>query len=133
MSLDESAVLHRSLRFIPQKIVGGKGSYVELENGQKFLDSTGGAAVACIGHGNEEVKAAVMKQMDEVSYCHSVFFGTSVFEELASLLVESTGGEMTKVFIVSSGISAYFSPFIALMFWSIHDIFICPFQSFFPS
>ena len=111
MGSDESAVLHRSLRFVPHKIVGGKGRYVQLDNGQRFLDSTGGAAVTCIGHGNEDVKAAVMKQMDEISYCHSVFFGSRPFEDLASLLVESTGGKMSKVYIVNSGISTLLPPF----------------------
>ncbi|KAK2751105.1 hypothetical protein FQN57_000180 [Myotisia sp. PD_48] len=97
-----SSVLHRDLSFVPQKAVGGQGSYILLDNGQKLLDSTGGAAVSCLGHGNEKVKDAIKKQMDEISYIHSLYFATNAFEDLASLLTESTGGQMSKVFIANS-------------------------------
>lgn len=98
-----SSVLHRDTRFIPKKAIGGKGSYIFLEDGQKFLDSTGGAAVSCLGHGHEEVTKAVVDQLTQFSYCHSAFFGTQVAEDLANFLVDSTGGKLTKLFVVSSG------------------------------
>jgi adenosylmethionine-8-amino-7-oxononanoate aminotransferase len=98
-----SAILHRDTRFIPKKAVGGKGSYIFLEDGTKFLDSTGGAAVSCLGHGHEGVTQVIKDQMDQLSYCHSAFFGTQVAEELAQLLVDSTGGKLSKLFVVSSG------------------------------
>ena len=44
--------------------------------------------------------------MEEVSYCHSLFYGTTATEELGDLLIESTGGEMARVFVVSSGSEA---------------------------
>lgn len=100
----ESAVLHRDTHFIPKKAVGGKGCYIFLEDGTKFLDSTGGAAVSCLGHGNEHVNKAIRDQMDQISYCHSAFFGTQVTEDLATFLTESTGGKLSKLFVVSSGI-----------------------------
>lgn len=90
---------------MPKKAVGGEGVWIYLEDGTRFLDSTGGAAVSCVGHGNETVKRAISAQMDELSYCHSAFFGTNVAEELADFLVESTGGVLSKVFVVSSGSS----------------------------
>ncbi|KAJ5712110.1 hypothetical protein N7488_006266 [Penicillium malachiteum] len=101
-----SAVLHRDTHFIPKKAIGGKGSYIFLEDGTKFLDSTGGAAVSCLGHGHEGVQQAIKDQIDQISYCHSAFFGTNVTEELAQLLVDSTGGKLSKLFIVSSGSEA---------------------------
>ncbi|KAM5435374.1 hypothetical protein McanMca71_005351 [Microsporum canis] len=101
-----SAVLHRNLKLVPQKVIGGKGCYVILEGGQRLLDSTGGAAVCCLGHGNEKVKEAMKKQMDEISYTHSLFFSTSAFEDLATFLAKSTGGRLPKVFIANSGSEA---------------------------
>jgi adenosylmethionine-8-amino-7-oxononanoate aminotransferase len=98
-----SAILHRDTRFVPKKAIGGKGCYVFLEDGTKFLDATGGAAVSCLGHGNEQVTQIIKDQMDQISYCHSAFFGTQVAEDLAKLLVDSTGGKLSKVFITSSG------------------------------
>lgn len=40
---------------------------------------------------------------DGVAYCHSLFFATSAAEQLASLLIDSTNGEMARAFFVSSG------------------------------
>ncbi|EKV18827.1 Aminotransferase, class III [Penicillium digitatum PHI26] len=72
------------------------------EDGTKFLDATGGAAVSCLGHGNEQVAQIIKDQMDQISYCHSAFFSTQVAEDLAKLLVDSTEGKLSKVFITSS-------------------------------
>ncbi|KAL2824932.1 pyridoxal phosphate-dependent transferase [Aspergillus cavernicola] len=101
-----SAVLHRDTRFIPRKAVGGKGSYLFLEDGTKFLDSTGGAAVSCLGHGHEKVSQAITDQVKKISYCHTAFFGTEVSEELARFLVDSTDGKLSKLYVVSSGSEA---------------------------
>jgi adenosylmethionine-8-amino-7-oxononanoate aminotransferase len=98
-----SAVLHRDTRFLPKKAVGGKGSYLFLEDGTKFLDSTGGAAVSCLGHGHEKVGQAIVDQFKQIEYCHTAFFGTDVSEELARFLVDSTGGRLSKLFVISSG------------------------------
>ena len=48
-----SVVLHRSLHFDPHRVLSAKGHYLHLSNGQRIFDATGGAAVACLGHGNE--------------------------------------------------------------------------------
>jgi adenosylmethionine-8-amino-7-oxononanoate aminotransferase len=100
-----SAVLHRNIHQVPKQAVRAKGSYIFLENGQKILDATGGAAVSCLGHGNDEVNQAIMAQLNQISYCHTAFFGIKAFEELATLLVNSTGQRLTKLFVISSGMS----------------------------
>ncbi|GMG29534.1 unnamed protein product [Aspergillus oryzae] len=104
--LNNSAVLHRDTRFLPRNAVGGKGIYIFLEDGTKFLDSTGGAAVSCLGHGHEKVKQAIIDQTNTISYCHTAFFGTGVSEELAQFLVDSTGGKLSKVYMISSAVEA---------------------------
>lgn len=106
-----SAVLHRDTHFIPRKAVGGKGCYLFLEDGTKFLDSTGGAAVSCLGHGHEQINQAIKDQIDQISYCHSAFFGTQVTEDLATFLTESTGKKLSKLFVVSSGMAFADVPF----------------------
>lgn len=104
--VNNSAVLHRDTRFLPKKAIGGKGSYIFLEDDTKFLDSTGGAAVSCLGHGHEKVSQTIINQINKLAYCHTAFFGTEVSEELAQFLVDSTGGKLSKVYIVSSGSEA---------------------------
>ncbi|OCL12886.1 PLP-dependent transferase [Glonium stellatum] len=102
----KSAILHRHIHHNPITVVGASGNYLELSNGQKILDATGGAAVSCLGHGHPRVREAIIQQMNNVSYCHSLFFGTLAGEGLGEELVNSTGGQMSKAFIVSSGSEA---------------------------
>ncbi|KAF2708213.1 PLP-dependent transferase [Pleomassaria siparia CBS 279.74] len=101
-----SSVLHQQIKKDPPKIVSGKGNYLIDSNGDEKFDASGGAAVVSIGHGNTRVKDAVIKQMDQVSYCYLPFFTTEPAEKLAKELVDSTSGNMSKVFIVSSGTEA---------------------------
>lgn len=106
---------------MPKKAVGGQGSYIFLEDGTKFLDSTGGAAVSCLGHGHKMVSQAIKDQIDQISYCHSAFFGTGVAEDLAQFLVDSTGGKLSKLYVVSSGKSIFLSCDCSLLSGCIHQ------------
>jgi 4-aminobutyrate aminotransferase-like enzyme len=99
----ESAVLHRHLGRSFPKIAFAKGCYLFLDDGRKIFDGSGGASVACIGHGNERVNKAMNAQMSRVSYCLTTFYTTSVQEELCRTLVQSTNGCMSRAYIVSSG------------------------------
>ncbi|TVY82436.1 putative aminotransferase, partial [Lachnellula suecica] len=101
-----SAVIHRSLKSKPLQVSHADGTWVTFSNGQQILDSTCGAAVACLGYKNERVKAAMMAQIDRFSYCNSMFFGTEVGEELAQELVEGTHGQMSKALVMCSGSEA---------------------------
>ncbi|KAF2157667.1 PLP-dependent transferase [Myriangium duriaei CBS 260.36] len=105
-STPESAVLHRSLHRAPLKVLSASGHHLHLSNGQRILDATGGAAVACLGHANPRIAAAVASQMSRVSYCHSLTFATDAAEQLATYLCRTTDGAMTRAFFVSSGSEA---------------------------
>ncbi|OBT70770.1 hypothetical protein VF21_10193 [Pseudogymnoascus sp. 05NY08] len=101
-----SAVLHRSLKRAPLQVVNAEGSYLIFSNGQRILDTTSGAAVACIGYNDNRVKAAMIAQIDKFSYCNSMFFGSEVGEQLAQELIDGTGGKMARAYIVCSGSEA---------------------------
>ena len=98
-----SAVLHRDLHKNPEQVVEASGLYLILSNKKLIIDATGGAAVSCIGHGDERVRNAVSAQITKLDYCHSLFFSCPSSEELARILIDSTSGLMSKVFIVNSG------------------------------
>jgi adenosylmethionine-8-amino-7-oxononanoate aminotransferase len=98
-----SAVLHRDIHQIPNQAISAKGSYILLEDGRKILDATGGAAVSCLGHGNEKVKEAMISQINQMAYCSTAFFSTKPFEDLATFFVASTGRKMTKLYVIGSG------------------------------
>ncbi|EXJ96363.1 hypothetical protein A1O1_01489 [Capronia coronata CBS 617.96] len=101
-----SAVLLPQLHTKIPNVVNSKGNYLYTDDGLEILDATGGAAVACIGHNNPRVKAAIVDQLDKIEYCYSQFFTTPPVEKLSRYLTESTGGLMSRVFIVSSGTEA---------------------------
>ncbi|KAI9660616.1 MAG: hypothetical protein M1821_009968 [Bathelium mastoideum] len=88
--IQSSSVLHRSLHHQPLTVTGGQGSYLHLSDGRAILDATGGAAVACIGHGHPRIRAAVAEQMNTISYAHSLFYSTAASEELCRMLCTST-------------------------------------------
>ncbi|KAI9733532.1 MAG: hypothetical protein M1834_003132 [Cirrosporium novae-zelandiae] len=101
-----SRILHPNIHHPNPKVVSAKGNYLILESGQKVLDATGGPAVACIGHGNVEVRDAVVRQMDQLSFCHGLSFSNSAAEELAREIVSSTNGVMARATIMCSGSEA---------------------------
>ncbi|KAF2151604.1 PLP-dependent transferase [Myriangium duriaei CBS 260.36] len=102
----QSSVLHPTLAYAPPVVVKSDGLFHHTQDGRQILDATGGAAVASVGHNHPRVKEAIIKQLDDVSYCYAQTFTTKSSEALTKLLTESTGGRMSKVFIVSSGTEA---------------------------
>ncbi|KAJ5549879.1 hypothetical protein N7535_002178 [Penicillium sp. DV-2018c] len=101
-----SGVLYHQLRKEPLNIVGGRGSYLITDNGQEIIDATCGAAVSCLGHSDERVHEAILDQLKKIPYCYSMYFTNSAAEKLSKLLVDSTGGQMSRAFIISSGAEA---------------------------
>ena len=49
-----SRVLHRS-GALPPVAIRGEGIYLYTEDGHAIIDGSGGAAVACLGHGNRRI------------------------------------------------------------------------------
>ncbi|KAF9878713.1 putative class III aminotransferase [Colletotrichum karsti] len=101
-----SAVLHRTLKAAPPQVVAANGKYLTFSNGKSILDTTCGAAVACIGSNNQRVKKAMIEQLDKFAYCNSMFFGHPIGEQLADELVRGTDGAMSKAYIMCSGSEA---------------------------
>ena len=98
-----SSLLHRSLNEQPDSVIYASGINLHLANGQTVIDACGGAAVVCIGHGNEEVAAAASEQVKMVSYVHTQFYTTDSAEDLASLILEGNPFGLEKAVWVGSG------------------------------
>lgn len=99
----KSAVLHRDLHKHPYLVVSASGLYLTLSNGRQIIDASGGAAVSCIGHGDERIGQVIASQVTKLDYCHSLFFSCDPSENLSRALIDSTDGAMARVFIVNSG------------------------------
>ncbi|CAG9989338.1 unnamed protein product [Clonostachys byssicola] len=102
----DSAVLHRSLKTSPMMVVSARERHLTFSDGHEILDSTCGAAVACIGSHNDRVKKAMIEQIDKFSYCNSMFFGHPIGEQLCAELIRGTEGAMAKAYIMCSGSEA---------------------------
>ena len=50
------------------RVAWGKGCYIYDTDGKQYIDGSGGPAVFCLGHGNEEVNAAIARQLDKVAH-----------------------------------------------------------------
>lgn len=60
--------LNRNLKKSFPVVTGGKGNYLFLEDGRTILDAAGGAAVSCLGHGNQRVIDAITSQRRRLYY-----------------------------------------------------------------
>ena len=97
-----SRVLHRS-GAIPPVVVGGAGIRLRLRDGRTIIDASGGAAVACLGHGNRRVAEAIARQAGAMAYAHTGTFSSEPAELLADLLLDGTPGGLTHAYFCSSG------------------------------
>ncbi len=101
-----SHILHRTVAFRPDMAVAGEGMTITLSDGREILDASGGAAVACLGHGDQRVVAAMTAQARNIAYAHTGFFTSEPAEALADILLDGEPGGLTHAFFVSSGSEA---------------------------
>ncbi|WP_457154909.1 aminotransferase class III-fold pyridoxal phosphate-dependent enzyme [Mesorhizobium sp. P5_C1] len=95
-------------RSAPLIISKGKGVFVEDIDGRSYLDAVGGLWNVNIGHGREEVKHAIVEQLDRIAY-YTTFGKTSNPPqiELSTRLSEMLAAEqMAKVLFSSGGSDA---------------------------
>jgi len=97
-----SRVLHRSAS-PPPLAVRGQGIVLHLADGSEIIDASGGAAVACLGHGNQRVAQAIAAQAGKLAYAHTGFFSSEPAEALADIVLDGSPGGLTHAYFCSSG------------------------------
>lgn len=95
-------VLHRS-GGIPPIATRGEGIYLYNPDGRAILDASGGAAVACLGHGNRRVAEAIGRQAGAMAYAHTGTFSNQPAEDLAEIILHDEPGGLTRAWFCSSG------------------------------
>jgi adenosylmethionine-8-amino-7-oxononanoate aminotransferase len=90
------------------KIAYGKGSYVYDAAGKQYLDGSGGPAVFCLGHGNEEVNEAIKAQLDRIAHGYRYTFTSDPLEQLTELVIKRCGEDsgLSRMIFVTSGSEA---------------------------
>ena len=102
----ESAVLYRNLNRTMPLIVRGSGPWLYDADGKDYLDGSGGAYVANLGHGVAEVVDAVAEQVRKVAYLNGMAFTNQAVEELAEELKAISIGDLDKFYFLTSGSDA---------------------------
>jgi adenosylmethionine-8-amino-7-oxononanoate aminotransferase len=88
------------------KVVWAKGSYLYDADGKQYIDGSGGPAVYCIGHGNEEVNAAIADQLGRIAHGYRYNFTTDALEELTEIITARCGGTLKHMVFVTGGSEA---------------------------
>lgn len=89
----------------PIAVERAEGVYLYDYNGKRYLDFSSGLMNANIGHGNQRVTNAVVKQMQQVSYVTPSCV-TKIRGELGEKLAGICPGNLNKVFFTLCGASS---------------------------
>ncbi len=84
-------------------LVRGEGVYVWDDQGRRYLDSTSGISVSCIGHGRERVAEALRRQAMTLAYTTSGYFTNQPAEALAEQISRLAPGDLNNVFFTTGG------------------------------
>jgi len=89
----------------PINVSYAEGSYIYDREGKKYLDFSSQLMNVNIGHGDQRITDAVVKQMKEVSYVYPGM-ATDVRGRLGKKIAELTPGNLTKTFFTLGGAEA---------------------------
>ena len=103
----ETAVLRRMPDVAYPNIERGEGVWLYAVDGREILDAcSGGAGVACLGHGVRELADAAARQAGRISYVYNHHFTNQPQETLAERLLALAAPELARVRFVSGGSEA---------------------------
>lgn len=94
---------NRQFKEKPRMIAAAKGAYYTDADGRQIFDGLSGLWTCGLGHGREEITAAVSKQMAELDYSPGFQYGHELSFKLANRVVELTPAGLDKVFFTDSG------------------------------
>lgn len=99
-------VFPRYSKSLPPVGLTGDGVYLIDENGKRYFDGSGGAAVSCLGHSDRDVIDAIKTQLDSMAFAHTSFLTSGPAEALADLLIAHAPDGLDRVYFVSGGSEA---------------------------
>ena len=102
----DSSVLYRKLGRTYPRIVRGEGCYLYDDQGRRYLDGSGGAYVANIGHGVSEIADALACQARTLGYVSGTVFTHDAVEQFAVEVARLSPGDLGLVFPLGSGSEA---------------------------
>jgi len=102
----ESHVFYRKLGRRYPRIVRGEGCQLFDDTGKRYLDGSGGAFVANLGHGVPEIADALATQARRLAYVNGTAFTHEPVETFAAELAALCPGDLDLVYPLGSGSEA---------------------------
>jgi beta-alanine--pyruvate transaminase len=94
---------NREFKANPRMMVSAQGCYYTDANGKQIFDGLSGLWCCGLGHGRQEITAAVAHQMATLDYSPAFQFGHPLSFALANKLKELTPAGLDYVFFTGSG------------------------------
>ncbi len=88
------------------KVVRARGAYLWDADGKQYIDGSGGPAVYCLGHANDEVNRAICDQLAAIAHGYRYNFTTDALEELTEIVRDRCGGGLREMVFVTGGSEA---------------------------
>jgi len=101
-----SHVFYRKLTRNYPLITHGEGCWLVDQDGKRYLDGSGGAFVANLGHGVAEIGEAMAQQAARVAYLNGTAFTSEPVEALAAELATLLPKPLDKFYFLGSGSEA---------------------------
>jgi adenosylmethionine-8-amino-7-oxononanoate aminotransferase len=99
-------------------VTHGKGVFLFDSEGRRYLDGSGGAMTASLGHGVDAITEAIRAQLSLVAFSYRTQFTNQPAEDLARRLTDLAPGDLNWAFFVSSGSEATeFAMRTAISYW----------------
>jgi adenosylmethionine-8-amino-7-oxononanoate aminotransferase len=113
-----SNVFYRKLNRRYPRIVRGEGCYLFDADGRRYLDGSGGAFVANLGHGVPEIAAAMAEQAGRIGYLNGTAFTHDPVERLGAEVAALMPAGLDLVYPLCSGSEAVEAALkLARQFW----------------
>ncbi|MEO8276187.1 MAG: aminotransferase class III-fold pyridoxal phosphate-dependent enzyme, partial [Thermoanaerobaculia bacterium] len=109
MRFPDSAVFYRKLRHDFPLAAHAEGTWIVADDGRRWLDASGGAVVANLGHGGPLAGAiadAVAEEIRGLGYVNGTQFTHRAVEDLARELTAETPGDLDFAYFLASGSEA---------------------------
>jgi beta-alanine--pyruvate transaminase len=94
---------NRLFKMTPRLITGAEGAYYQTMDGRQLFDGLSGLWCCGLGHGRQEIGAAISRQAQRLDYAPGFQLGTPLAFELANRLRSMAPEDLDHVFFTNSG------------------------------
>src|SRR5687768_16805759 len=108
---------NRQFKKNPRLLARAKGVHYWTPEGRRIIDGTAGLWCVNAGHGREEIKAAIVQQLEEMDYAPSFQMGHPKSFELAARHAAMLPGDLDHAFYCNSGSEAVDSALKIALAW----------------